>query len=209
MPTTDLMAALLIDEVSLRPPPQQEISSQADGRTRFANLGPSLWRGSISCSTMDPEDLEAALALIGSIEGTGGTFYVWHPAKQYPRRDGGGVILGASTVQINSLGIDNKSLSLKGLPNGYVLSRGDLLSFDYLTSPTYRALHQVVPATITANGSGVTAEFEVHPHIEPGAATNAAVSLIRAAAEMMIVPGSINAKHIPDRGSLAFDILQV
>ena len=48
---------------------------------------------------------------------------------------------------------DNKSLKLGGLPAGYSLRRGDMLHFDYGSSPTRRALHRIVEDA-TANGPG-------------------------------------------------------
>lgn len=81
-------------------------------------------------------------------------------------------------------------------PNGWYcscgvrpLSRGDLrrLSFAY-GDPARYALHQIVTATVTANGSGLTPLFEVVPNIRPGAATGLAVVLIRPFCKALILP---------------------
>lgn len=98
-------------------------------------------------------------------------------------------------------------VSLKKVTAFYTLTRGDFLSFDYGAEPA-RALHQVVTATVTANGLGVTAEFTVTPHIRVGAAVNDAVLLALPAAEMMIVPGSYEPNTRGALSSMGFEAVQ-
>ena len=96
-------------------------------------------------------------------------------------------------VAINATS-DNKALQLSGLPAGYTLRRGDMLHFDYGPSPTRRALHRIVEDA-TASSGGTTGFFEVRPFLKAGTATGAAVTLVRAAARMMLEPGLVRSRH--------------
>jgi hypothetical protein len=206
--TVDLMSGLVIATVNFRADYGQETSGQAGGQIRVKDLRSPLWMMDADCSTLSMGQLRRVRALIGSLGGSRGTFEAWDPAAQYPEADPKGAIVGASAVLINTLGSDGISLSLKALPAGYVLSAGDMLAFDYSTSPTRRALHQVV-AGATANGSGITPEFEVHPPIRQGAAANNPVNLKRPAAVMRLVPGSFPQQVARNLGSLSLKAIQV
>lgn len=96
-----------------------------------------------------------------------------------------------ANAQIASIAGNNKEMTLSALPFGYKLSGGDLLSFDYGTSPVRRALHRVV-LPVTASGAGVTPNFEVRPYIRPGATVGLAVTLVKAAAKVRMIPDSFN-----------------
>jgi len=82
-------------------------------------------------------------------------------------------------------------LRLSGLPGGFVLSPGDFLAFDYGIAPVGRALHRLQSGGV-ADGFGVSGWLWLTPHIEPGALTGAAVSLVRPACKAVIVPGSVD-----------------
>lgn len=199
MPTLDLMTLLQVDSVTFMPQWRQELSRQAGGKPRVADLGPEVWMAKIGCGQMDNGRAKQAAALINKMRGSLGTFYVWDPRAQYPQADADGSILGASTVTIYALGDDSKSLRLEGLPVGYTLTAGDKLSWDQGTDPDiHRCLHEFSD-TVVADGNGRTAMVEVSPHIRPGASTGLTVTLIRPSAEMMIVPGSYD---FPSNGSL-------
>jgi hypothetical protein len=195
MPTTDLMESLRIDNSSFMPLWRQELSRQAGGTPRVADLGPELWIAKLTSSLMLDAEAEQSEALVEQMRGSLDTFYVWNPKKPYPRADLTGAILGASTVTIFALDGDNKRLRLAGLPVGYVITRGDMMAFDHGTTPVHRCLHRFV-APAVADGSGRIALTEVAPHIRPGATTGLAVSLKKPAAEMMIVPGSYNTQSV-------------
>lgn len=199
MSSFDLMNLLSISGVEFDAPPRQETSGQTGGAVRVRDLGDPIWKMTADCSTLLVDQVTAIQAVIGGMGGAAGTFWAWDPKRQGPLADPSGAILGASVARVNSLGSgDARQVSLRGLPAGYVLSRGDYLSWDY-TNPVSGsasvALHQVVPATVTANGSGVTSLFQVHPPVRPGVvvgALGAVVRLVRAYAEFRIKPGSFS-----------------
>jgi hypothetical protein len=190
MPTTDLMTVLPIDQASFLPQWSQEYSRQAGGTPRVADLGPELWLAKLTCSVASYSEAAESEAFVHALDGAIGTFYVWNPRAQYPRADPNGTILGAASVTIYELGLDNKSIRLAGLPVGYQLKRRDFFSFDTGSAPNvHRCLHQFV-APATADSNGRIALTEVRPHIRAGASTGLSVSLKRPAAEMFILPGS-------------------
>jgi hypothetical protein len=210
MPTTDFWSALPIASAqpfSLRF--RQELSGQASGTPRVADLGPEVWTTSIRTSgRIRRQRLMQILAQLEALGGGRDTFYAWEPLAEYPQSDPDGSVLGASAVVIDTLDDDARFLKLGGLPSGYVLTAGDFLAFDWGT-PAHRALHRIV-AGGTADGSGVTPLLRVVPEIRAGAEEETSVSLIRAAAEMMILPGSARPDMAgPMRGSLSFDVAQV
>lgn len=190
-----------------RPNYGQQTSGQAGGQIRVANVRAPLWHLSLTCPAIDRDDADAIHAVIGGMGGSVGTFFAYDLRRAGPKADPTGSVLGSSTVQINSLGSDGISLSLKGLPNGYVLTRGDYVGFVY--SSTKRALHQIVDASVTANGSGVTAAFQVHPAIRQGAANNNAVTLVRPVAEFRIMPGTYDPAADGATDRLSLEAMQV
>ena len=171
---------------------QQEFSGLGSGEFLVADLAPRFWKADVSFATMSNDDAADFQADIETLDGAINAFYLYDPRKMFPRSDPDGSILGASAVQIATLGANNKSLSLSGLPSGYVLSKGDLFHFDYGASPVRRALHRIVE-TVVAGEAGVSPVFEVRPHFLPGVAAGLAIKLVKPAAKMRIVPGSFDA----------------
>lgn len=165
----------------------REMSGMGSGQVLQSDLGPSLWTGDVSSREFYHAEARRIEAKLNAVIRSIGSFYLYDPRKPYPYEDPDGSILGASSVQINSLP-DAKSMTLKGLPVGYKLTEGDYLSFDY--GDGRRAFHEVAEA-VTANGSGVTPAFEVSPFIRPGAAVNAAVTLIKPAMKCIVRPGTL------------------
>lgn len=167
---------------------QQELSALASGGVVAKDLGPALWMADVQTLVLRPLLLEEILAAIESLQGSIGTFFLYDTLKCCPKADPHGTILGASNVKINTA--TSRGLSLKGLPAGYVITRGDRLSFDY-GSPPMRGYHRALE-TVTANGSGTTPEFDVSPNIRAGAAADQTIHLIKPAVIMRIVPNSFS-----------------
>lgn len=188
----------------------QEFTQQASGVVRVRDVRSPIWKATFSAPNGYQIEVETVKALLDELRGSALSFYAWCPSRQYPASDPTGSIVAASTVQINGLnGADLTRMSLKGLPAGYVLTRGDLLAFDYTATTTRRALHRVVSATVTANGSGVTPEFVVAPPIRAGAAVNATVNLRRAAGEFRVMPRTFRAPASGAMASVSLDLVQV
>ena len=167
---------------------QQELSGLGSGEGIAHDLGPPLWEAEVSTGLMEHDDAYAALARLNSLAGSVNTFYLHNPAKPGPRMDVNGITLGAATPTISAISTDRRSLAITGLPDNYVLSVGDFLAIDYGTGR--RALLQAVEAK-TASSGGVTTQFEVTPHLRSGITTTLAVTLIKPAAKVKLVPNSL------------------
>lgn len=181
------------------------------GATHEAETADRLWSGAIQIHSDTHEAATALQALANTLRYAGRSFFLYDLRRPFPSQDPTGSTLGASTVQIASLNSDTRRLALKGLPASYVLSRGDYLGFTYGSSPVLYALHQVIDATVTANGSGITPEFEVVPHIDPGAAVDDPATLARPALKAQYLPGSWRSLEARNNrsGGLAFNWVQV
>jgi hypothetical protein len=198
----------ILTEVGFGPPlvfdlvSRQEQSRLAIGTTIGKDLGPALWFGSFTTEELHNDRLVDYQAVLHSLDGIVQIFEAWDLRRPWPLvyKDG-----SASNGALNSVNANNKALSLSGLNAGQVVSRGDYLSFDYGTN---RALHQVME-TAAANGSGLTAEFEVRPHIRPGWTLASAVNLKAPRGIFTLMPDSVVPTQTRGKfGRLAFQIGQ-
>jgi hypothetical protein len=188
IPVEDLIDTLKINSVAFYPFYRQETSGTAGGKIWAKDLGDELWEADLAITNVTHAEAYAALARFNKLRGSIFSFYCYNPAMPYPQSDPDGSSLGSSAVIINTLGTDNKSLSLSGLPAGYKLSTGDFFGYDF-GDPSNRALMQIVEDA-TADGSGVTPTFEVFPNFRVGTTTGLAINLKKPSAEMVIIPGS-------------------
>lgn len=166
-----------------------ELSGLGSGEMLAAQLAPPRWSGSVSLVAMTHAKAAEVQALFEALDGPMNSFYLYAPQKQFPVMDPDGSILGTDTPTIHTIGVNNRSLRLQGLPEGYVLSVGDFLSFSYGENPERRAFHRVVERVV-ASSSGVTPLFEMRPHLRPGVAVDLPVALVRPAAKVFVVPDS-------------------
>lgn len=207
----DFIDRLPIKSIALHCPEVLDMSRTGGGEILTNDAGARLWQGKIALGRLDRFETSEAMALIDLVRGGGGrSFYVYDTRHPAPRDDPDGATLGASNVQIRALGSDNRTIQLKGLPAGYVLRRGDMLSFDYASNPVRTALHRVVETSIAAGGQGNTGDFEVVPNIRVGAAVNDTVRLVKPYCKALLVPGSVD-PGTPGRfmtDGIAFDVIQ-
>lgn len=187
-----------------------EVSGLADGSILRDDLGPRLWAGRCTIEHMTfrkAREIEAKLSLL---QGVGASFFVWRLDCAYPAGDPDGSLVSGSSPVISALNANNRELKISGLPVGYSLGPGDMLSFAYGSSPTRYALHRIVSDAAVAGAGGETPYLEVVPHIRPGAVTSTAVVLARPYCKAVIVPGSVQpgvARGAKVRG-LSFEFMQ-
>lgn len=166
----------------------QQISGRGGGKIIVADMGPKYWQADVTLINMEHGIARQMQALIEALDESINDFYLYDPRWAYPAEDWGGSRVGPAVVTIGTLNPNNKEMTLSGLPNGYVLTPGDMLHFDFGV-PSKRALHRIVVGGVAAGGS---VGIEVRPHIEPGATTGLVVSLIKPSARMKIIPGSFD-----------------
>jgi hypothetical protein len=138
--------------------------------------GFAYWAGS---ATMPPQPhAKAAPAEVDLMDlaQPGASFLVYDKRYNGPLADPGGVILGAATPTLSSIASSNDAIVIAGLPAGYVLSKGDYIG--WLHGDGRRSLHRAKEGA-TANGSGITPEFEVRPLIDLGTATGLPITLVK------------------------------
>jgi len=181
----NFFGGLPVAECSMDLPETRAHTTTRGGEVRTAEVANRLWRGSVTTPAQTHTEAEALKARLHLLRNAGGSFFVFNPAKPAPAHDPDGAVLGAATPTIHTL--DHREMRITGLPAGYVLAAGDYLSFAY-GDPARYALHQIVTATVTANGSGLTPLFEVVPNIRPGATTGLTVVLIRPFCKALILP---------------------
>lgn len=190
LPLAEFQDRLLLADMPFDLPEQVEMSGLASGEILSARVGPDLWTGEMFWGRVLDEELREQKALVNLVR-AGGSFMLADPKRRYPLADPGGVILGAAAPVIGVLDAgDARMIGLSGLPQGYVLSTGDLLAFEYGSDPVRRALHEVSRGPVTADALGATGLFEVRPHLRPGALVGTGITLVSPACKAIMVPGS-------------------
>src|SRR5687768_983531 len=112
---------LRISSVTWRLQRRQEIS-EATGETLAADRGPALFEADVETPPMEHVEADRLQAIVDALDGSIHTFYLSNPRRPFPQNDPDGSLLGSSTPTILSVGADNKSLALTGLPVGYKLT---------------------------------------------------------------------------------------
>lgn len=177
--------------MSFYPEPTDELSPLRGGGQVSANLGPTLWRARWQSDAMGPQQAGVVQAWYDTILSQK-EFYGYPKLREYPLmypQGFAGLLVDEEpfngTCKLTDVASNNVEIELAKLPEGFKLSPGDMLAFDYAGK---RALHRMSAAG-EANGQGELM-IEVRPHIRVGWQVNAVVNLYRPAARMVIVPKS-------------------
>ena len=178
--------------------------TRGDGTVFTIETRSPAWRCELRSTPMTLADLAAVQAKIEALDGTVTAVRLVDPARLYPAADPTGSILGSSVVTVLSVGANGRSFAIEGLPAAYVLTRGDRIEVE-IAGDGRTELYEVVPATVTADGAGETAEFEVRPHVREGMAAGDLVTLIRPRALMRITSYDPDAVALTGRVALAAD----
>jgi hypothetical protein len=202
------LGLLRVEEVTFRLSHPQEHTRLGDGTIISASLGASLWTGSVRLAQANHPRHAQMEALIALMDQPGATFLCHDPRQIGPASDPTGSILGSRTVTIHSVASNMRELRLTGLPPGYVLSPGDMLGFQYGSTPVRHALHRNVVGG-TASSSGLTPMLEVVPNLRPGAVSGLTVSLTRPACKARLLPDPAygSGRQANSRGA-SFDFIQ-
>lgn len=165
-----------------------EFSGSGDARTWQTNLADPLWTAEVGLVPRYHADIKEIAAVIRKLQGAKHCLELVDPISPYPKMDPDGSILGASAVTISAIAVNRQSVTLAGLPVGYVLTRGDKAHADYSSSPSRRYFFEI-SETVTANGSG-NATFEVYPTVPLLLNTSTAVTLKKPSCRGFIMPGT-------------------
>jgi hypothetical protein len=187
-PLTTLFDVAQIADQAFQLQSRQEMSRLASGITIAKDFGSALWSANYTTAQMANDDALTLEAKLNALDGSIQLFEAYDLRRPNPKAYADGVFTDSGLL--NSVNANNKALSLKSLPAGFVLTPGDYLAFTYGSS---RALHQIVEG-VTANGSGLTTEFEVRPHIRSGFTLNSAVTLKNPRGQFVMLPNSVSSK---------------
>ena len=185
---------------------RQEQSTQASGRVLVKDMGSPLWTLRATTKVLSPNNLDAWRARLTSLENGLQTFYGYSLSRVYPMLYPRGAWPTGTAFNgicvLSAINANRKAIALQALPAGFVLSVGDYLSIG-------NDLHQVMEAA-TADGTGLTPQFEVRPHIWPDiSAPNPNVYVASPACVMAIVPGSVSSDtDLTGRGSVTFQAME-
>lgn len=191
-----------------------ELSGQAGGQVRVKNARAPLWRMKAETKRLKPSVFRLWKARMESLENGGKTFLGYDMSACYPilypngSWPTGGSFLG-TTAAIHTVS-STRSIRVKQLPAGYVVSVGDFIAVNDGNSPVGSyGLHMAVEAA-TADGSGITPAFEIRPPLRQWTAADDPVSVKRPSCLMMLVPGSLSTPvGLDGRGTVSFEALQV
>lgn len=192
-PRTDILSAVDFSAGELELMERQELGGrEANGAQPAVSYGSGLWRGTYATDVLRNDDAIDFQAMLNSLDGIIGSFEAWDMRRPEPRahRDG-----SANNGVLAVVNANNKAMSLTGLKANQIISRGDYLSFTYGSN---RALHQAVE-TIAANGSGITGQFEVRPHLRPGWAIGAAINLKAPRGVFVLLKDSVQPRRVNGR----------
>lgn len=182
---------------------RQELSRTAGGMTIAKDFGTPLWKASFQSTVLHVNELDMWRARLKALDGSVQPFWGRPMSRCYPIAYPNGSGLGdVTSVTIDSLGSDNKSIVLKGLPIWHTVTLGDYIQID-------KKLYHVME-TVVANTSGKTTTFEVRPHLAPGTTVGNSVVLVRPSVPMIIIPGTLStvSDASTGRGSVTFQAIE-
>ena len=165
---------------------QRQVASLAGGEIISSEVAAALWEGEIALTAMSREDGSQLAALLTELEVPGRAFRIYDPARRYPALDPGGASIAGSSPVISAH--TASTLTLGGMPNGYVISPGDYVSFTYGTDR--RALHRFVEGATVSGGS--TGALQVQPHVRGTVSGGTSCTLSSPWCFAVTVPGSVD-----------------
>lgn len=160
----------------------QNMSGLASGSPIFSNTMPMLWAGNASSILMPNQEAQEIASKLRLLSGSK-AIYLCDIRMQYPKSDPNGSVMGGATPVISSIGANNKSFSISGLPSAYEVSAGDRFSYVYNTS---RVFYGEFSETKTAVSGSITS-IEVRPHLRPGMVAGGEITLIKPALKAVLV----------------------
>lgn len=164
-----------------------QISGLENGQILTAETAPPLRTLTVTLRPLSYDEDSEISALIESLDGSIGTFYMYQPPRLYPKADPTGSIIGAINPTIGQINADNKRIRIDGLPVGYTLTRGDFISWDIAGG--FRAFHRIIQ-TGSATELGQL-EVELRPQLYTGTITGAVVTLKKPSFKAIMLPNSL------------------
>lgn len=185
-PNAILLNSFPVKTVKFDLMPRQSKSRQANGTPIVVDFGLPIWAASFSTASMSHALCVEMQAVLNALDGMINPIWVRDTRREFPAAYPKGGF--ADTGSITTWGASGKSVSMSGLPAGFVLSRGDY--FTYVLSGK-RYLHQVMES-ITAGGLGATGDFEIRPHYPTGASGTVSATFLTPQMSFIVDPATID-----------------
>lgn len=166
-----------------------ETSETAGGEILSAALGNRLWTLEVAIATRSYAEGAAVKAMLDTLRYPGRSLIARASPLYAPINDPNGGKLGGATPLLNGVAVNNREITIGGLPANYVLTAGDFVSFQYGTNPVRYALHQIVVGG-TASAQGIL-RVELSSFVAPGFTTGVPLTLIKPVFKAVLVPGSV------------------
>lgn len=187
---------------------RQEQSRQQNGVTRLKDFGSPLWQTSVASKpNLTRPVLDMWRARLNRLWNGEETFYGYSLSRCWPMAypggswPTGGTFDGVS-ANLDFIGDDNRSIKVSALPVGFEFRVGDFLQIG--TNDLYQ-----VQEAATADGTGLTGQFEVFPNLWPGTVTGTPISVKRPHCLMTLLPASGSSPaQINGLGQLTFQAVE-
>lgn len=156
LPLSEFFDLLSVQSRMMHPDAPQSSDRTRGGKTIISRFGDVLWRGSIEIPRALHVDAAADLALVEYVYNSMSPFLIYDRVKPGPRMDPRGTLIAGASPLVRTVSADRTTITLKGLPAGYVLMRGDLIGIAYSGR---RYLGRVVTASVVAADNGNTPDL--------------------------------------------------
>lgn len=183
----------------------EQVTYSGSSTPEVSELADPRWTVKVRLDLMAGREATDIQALF-DLHGSGHPFHLHDPERMAPRLDPTGAVLGNATPTVAT--VSANGIALAGLPAGYTLSRGDLISIEH-GAPGRRGAY-ALSETVTANAAGVTPVFVTSPRARIVTQTGQSVDLMRPTALMIVVPGSFQPGETVNtiRRDMTFDAVE-
>jgi len=182
---SDLTTAHKWRRARLRPMLRQELSRTRGGALLAADLGHALWTADFESQGL-PE-LEAG-ELMADFDALGGSLrnFLAHPAhRRFPAAAASSA--GIGTGSIASIGGNRDTVTISGLPNGLVVSKGDMCSVT-TAAGGYEFFEFTEGGTVSV---GSTPSLGINPPLRASVTTGRSAELVDPLIELKLEPGTL------------------
>jgi len=168
---------LRIRSITFDMPDEQTGSGTARGEVLRASRGDVLWQGKAVVTLNRHDAQDQAKALMDEVRHGGARFLVCDHKRRAPQSDKSGDLQGDATAVVSQIDpADRRRLVLGGLPAGFVMTPGDLVSLQYGANPVRHFLARVTRGGVFA-GINPQCHLRVLPFLPDDLALGQVVTL--------------------------------
>lgn len=166
------------------------LAETGGGEILSARRGARLWSCVVRVTSAKANNQDQIVAFVDVIRQSGASVMVYDPKRAFPQADPGGVLQVGQSCFVLSIAANRRDVTLAGLPAGYTLTTGDLMSITYGADPDRHYLGRILVGGNFVAGDPNLLTVELVPPLPPGVSSNDSVQLVRPACKAVYVPGS-------------------